>query len=75
MKAVKIEGRESLQGLGLMRATEVAATLGVSKRCFYRMLSVGEFPSADFRRGPRLVRWRADTVAAWVENATTQGVE
>ena len=52
----------------------VAKMLGMSERTLYRMISCGQFPEAEYRRGGmvgrRLRLWRRSTVLAWIDTNT-----
>ena len=51
----------------LMTANDVACYLRVSRSCFLKMVSDGEFPQAPYRvRGRR--RWPRELVEEWIKN-------
>jgi predicted DNA-binding transcriptional regulator AlpA len=49
-----------------LRADEVAASLGISKRTLQRELAARRFPKPDQHIG-RMPIWRIETVKAWLE--------
>lgn len=51
----------------LLRAEEVLARLQVSRATFYRFIKSGQYPS-PVRVGKRAVRWRAEDIAALMQN-------
>jgi excisionase family DNA binding protein len=51
----------------MMKAEDVARSLQISMRTLYRWLSAGTAPAADFRLG-KVLRWRRETVDAWIAN-------
>ena len=55
----------------MLPIAKVAQMLSISERTLYRMVSTGEFPQADFRRGGtsgrRLALWRIQTIEEWME--------
>jgi predicted DNA-binding transcriptional regulator AlpA len=57
----------------LLKPATVAKRLEIGQRTLWRWVSTGEFPPPDFRRGAKIVRWRADTVATWIDANTTGG--
>ena len=59
----------------LLDAELCAALLSCGRRTFDRMVSTGEFPAADVRRGPKFIRWRKAAVLAAIDamSAQTQG--
>lgn len=48
-----------------LRLVEVAAAIGVSRRTLCEWLARRAFPAPDLRRG-RVMRWRVETVRAWL---------
>lgn len=56
----------------LLRPATVARRLEIGLRTLWRWVATGEFPPPDLRRGPKIVRWKASTVRAWIE-ANAQG--
>jgi prophage regulatory protein len=53
----------------LLRAEEVAKTVGLSRACVWRWAARGQFPR-PIHLGPKMARWRSDHVRAWVEHVT-----
>ncbi|HEX8915059.1 MAG TPA: helix-turn-helix domain-containing protein [Humisphaera sp.] len=51
----------------LLKPESVAARLEIGQRTLWRWVSAGRFPAPDLRMGRKVVRWRAATVAGWVE--------
>lgn len=56
----------------LLRREAVAAMLDVRPRTFDRMVSMGQFPTADIKLNAKLVRWKRSTVEAWVGSQGTK---
>lgn len=50
----------------LLTAAEVQTVLGVSRTMVYRLIRDSGFPEA-VRLGGRVVRWKADEVASWLD--------
>jgi excisionase family DNA binding protein len=50
----------------LLSIGDLVRILNVGRRTLERMISGGEFPSADIRIG-KLPRWRRATLAEWIE--------
>ena len=50
----------------LLSIGDLVKILNIGRRTLERMISSGEFPSADIRIG-KLPRWRRVTLAAWIE--------
>lgn len=52
-----------------------AKLIGHSERTVYRMISTGQFPAAEYRRGGNVGRrtrlWRRSTVSRWIESSLT----
>ncbi len=58
----------------LLNAGEVATLLSLNKKTFYQFLKSGDgasFPK-PIQFGPRLNRWKAEEVKAWVDGRTAQ---
>ncbi len=55
----------------LLRASTVARMLEIGERTLWRWVSEGDFPSPDYRKNERIVRWKRDTVMNWVHTNTT----
>jgi len=53
-------------------AAEIAQLLGVGTRTIWRWVSSGVFPQPDLRVGPRIVKWRRETVLAWIEQQAAE---
>lgn len=51
----------------LVDAHGVAAELSIGVRTLWRWVSVGIFPPPDVRIGSKVVRWKWETVTAWVD--------
>lgn len=51
----------------LLSARDLAGVLGVSVRSIWRWVSSGRLPKPDLRYG-QLVRWRPETITAWIAN-------
>jgi predicted DNA-binding transcriptional regulator AlpA len=59
-----------LEGRRLLKAAEVARLCGIGQRTIWRWVSTGKFPQPDLKNGSRLTRWRADSIAAWIDGQT-----
>jgi len=55
-----------------LRADEVAASLGISRRSLQRELSAGRFPRPDLHVG-RMPLWKPATVTLWLDSLAQQG--
>ncbi|WP_294000920.1 helix-turn-helix transcriptional regulator [Sphaerotilus sp.] len=55
-----------LAGLALLPASIVCAILGVGDQTLRDWIKAGKFPAADYRDGPRYVRWSSATVREWL---------
>ncbi|MDA8260274.1 MAG: AlpA family transcriptional regulator [Betaproteobacteria bacterium] len=55
----------------IVKRPEVEAATGLSRSSLYRLAAAGEFPR-PIRLGPRAVGWRADEIAAWIEQRTAE---
>jgi excisionase family DNA binding protein len=49
----------------LLSIGDMVAILNIGRRTLERMISSGEFPTADIRIG-KLPRWHRATLAAWI---------
>ena len=49
----------------LLRRAEVEQMVGLSRATIYAKMSAGSFPRPK-RVGPRIVRWRASDIDAWM---------
>jgi len=58
----------------LLRAREAADVLGISQRSFWRLVSAGVLPQ-PVKLTPRIVRWRAADIEAFVEKAVRPAQE
>jgi predicted DNA-binding transcriptional regulator AlpA len=50
----------------LMDAEAIARELSIGIRTLFRWISSGVFPPADVRIGGKIVRWKRDTLVAWL---------
>lgn len=58
----------------LLKPAAVARLLDIGQRTLWRWVSIGTFPRPDFRQGGKVVRWKASTVAGWINtNASGRG--
>lgn len=57
----------------LLDRTQVARILGVTLRSFDREKAAGRFPQPDCRTGKRSPRWKAETVARWIDAQGKKG--
>jgi len=55
-----------------LRADEVAASLGISRRSLQRELAAGRFPRADLHVG-KMPLWRPATVTTWLDSLAQRG--
>ena len=55
----------------IVKRPEVEATTGLSRSSLYRLAAAGQFPH-PIKLGPRAVGWRADEIAAWIEQRTAE---
>lgn len=53
----------------LLSISDLVRILNIGRRTLERMISSGEFPSADIRIG-KLPRWRRATLSAWIEKGS-----
>lgn len=60
-----------VETIKIIKRREVEATTGLSRSSLYRLAAAGEFPR-PIRLGPRAVGWRADEIAAWIEQRTAE---
>jgi predicted DNA-binding transcriptional regulator AlpA len=51
----------------LWRAGTVARKLSIGMRTLNRWRAMGEFPEPDFRKGPKMMWWKPETVRSWIE--------
>lgn len=51
----------------LMSLHDISAELHIGKRTLWRWISAGTFPGADLRIGLKVLRWRRETVQAWID--------
>jgi predicted DNA-binding transcriptional regulator AlpA len=58
----------------LLKPATVARRLEIGQRTLWRWVSTGQFPQPDFRMGSKVVRWKAETLEAWIEKSATGGV-
>jgi predicted DNA-binding transcriptional regulator AlpA len=72
---ISVVERASTVSAQLISLAHVVEMVGMSERTLYRMISRGQFPRADYRRGGtagrRLTLWRRDTVNQWIEENTS----
>ena len=57
--------------LKIVRRREVEAATGLSRTSLYRLGAAGKFPR-PIKLGPHAVGWRADEIAAWIEQRTVE---
>ena len=55
----------------IVKRPDVEAATGLSRSSLYRLAAAGEFPR-PIKLGPRAVGWRADEIAAWIEERTAE---
>lgn len=61
-----------MTGKQILRAADVACTLGVSLPCLYRWIKDERFPRG-VRYGPNVVGWPRETVEKWIADKTAAG--
>ena len=54
----------------LMDVADVCRELRLGRRTLWRWISEGRFPGADLSIGPKVRRWRRETVERWIESQT-----
>jgi prophage regulatory protein len=55
----------------ILKRRAVEAVTGLSRSSVYRLAAAGQFPK-PISLGPRAVGWRADEIAAWIEERTAE---
>lgn len=55
----------------IVKRPAVEDATGLSRSSIYRLQADGQFPR-PIRLGPRAVGWRADEIAAWIEQRTAE---
>ena len=55
----------------IVKRPDVEAATRLSRSNLYRKIAAGEFPR-PIKLGPRAVGWRADEIAAWIEERTAE---
>jgi prophage regulatory protein len=55
----------------IVKRPDVEAATGLSRSSIYRLAAAGQFPR-PIRLGPRAVGWRADEIAAFIEQRTAE---
>ena len=60
-----------MQAPQIVKRPDVEAATGLSRSSLYRLAASGEFPR-PIKLGPRAVGWRADEIAAWIEQRTAE---
>ena len=55
-----------LDGIALLRAADICATLKISRSHWLDLVARGEAPKPTIK-SPRFTRWRASDVARWVQ--------
>ena len=60
-----------MQAPQIVKRPEVEAATGLSRSSLYRLAAAGQFPR-PIKLGPRSVGWRADELAAWIEQRTAE---
>jgi predicted DNA-binding transcriptional regulator AlpA len=61
-----------LADLQRLTIKEVQALAGRSETSLRDLIAAGRFPPADYRDGPRCVRWSAGLVRRWLQATTSQ---
>ena len=64
-----------LADLARINIREICALTGYGEQTIRDKIKAGTFPAADFRDGPRCVRWSTGSVRRWLEATSIQGVE
>lgn len=52
-------------------AADISMLIGIGQRTLWRWIATGVFPKPDIRIGKRIVKWRRETVLAWLDQRTT----
>ena len=60
-----------MQAPQIVKRPEVEAATGLSRSSIYRLVATGAFP-APLKLSSRSVGWRADELAAWIEQRTAE---
>lgn len=60
-----------MQAPQIVKRPEVEAATGLSRSSLYRLAAAGQFPR-PIKLGSRAVGWRADEIAAWIEQRTAE---
>jgi prophage regulatory protein len=55
----------------IAKRPEVERLTGLSRSSIYRLAAAGQFPQ-PVKLSPRAVGWRADEIAAWIEQRTAE---
>jgi prophage regulatory protein len=64
-------GSALIEKIKIIKRREVEDATGMSRSSLYRLAAAGEFPR-PIKLGPRAVGWRADEIAAWIEERTAE---
>jgi len=65
---------DHLADLARLDIREVSAIVGLGHQTIRDKIKAGTFPAADYRDGPRCVRWSAGLVKRWLAaTSTVQG--
>lgn len=70
-KAPIPQGLGNLADLARLTIKEVCSLTGRSESSLRELIATGRFPEADYRDGPRCVRWSAGVVRRWLESTRT----
>ena len=54
---------------------EICALTGYGEQTIRDKIKAGTFPAADFRDGPRCVRWSTGSVRRWLVATSAKGAE
>ncbi|WP_139330991.1 helix-turn-helix transcriptional regulator [Sphaerotilus natans] len=68
---VKMMIDSGLADMARLSIKEIAALAGLCEQSIRNKIKTGEFPAADYRSGPRCVRWSAGVVRQWLESTRT----
>lgn len=62
---------QELADLARLSVKDVSALVRLSEQTIRDRVKAGKFPPADYRDGPKCVRWSAGTVRRWLESTST----
>ncbi|ACB35240.1 phage transcriptional regulator, AlpA [Leptothrix cholodnii SP-6] len=72
-RTVPVLASNDLADMQRLTIREVSVLVGRSASNIRELIAEKRFPAADYRDGPRCVRWSAGLVKRWLAQTTTQG--